>query len=220
MVVLRKFSRVFVVITLLFCCDSSATSQADCAYGYRIYIRDGSGKSITNAKVEVFGLSEGDKLPAAFQNAFINRVYFVGFVMYGCSYPGHFLLRVSAKGFQSYEQPITFTEGLVACELTLQPKGSTMNVNFEILATLHGRLVDQEGRPFGGGQIDATKGRGRVYQDYSSEYGYYNLDLPKGVNTIRFTGTDIAPIVFENYRIEGKDPNLDVSVCRKCKPSE
>ncbi len=220
MVVLRKLSGVFALIILLIGCASSAKSQADCAYGYRIYLRDGSGKSITNAKVEVFGLSKRDKLPDAFRNAFINRVYFVGFVMYGCSYPGHFLLRVSADGFQSYEQPITFTEGLVACELRLGPKGSGTKAEFERLATLHGKVVDQRGLPVDGVQVEATNTNRRVYQARSSDSGYYELDLPKGVNTIRFTGTDIAPIVFENYRIEGKDPNLDVSVCRKCKPSE
>jgi hypothetical protein len=135
----------------------------------------------------------------------MNRSYFVGFIAYGCSYPGHFLLKVSSEGFQSYERPITFTEGLVACELTLQPKDSRISPEFEMLAELHGRVVDQEGKPYGGAQIEATNERGRLYQDYSNEGGYYSVDLPKGLNTLRITG---------------QHQSLNLSVCKKCKPSE
>jgi hypothetical protein len=220
MFLLKKSSIVFALMILVSASASAAKSQADCMYGYRIYIRDNSGKSIANAKVEVFDLSERDRLPAALQNTFINGAYFVGFIMYGCSYPGHFLLRVSADGLQRYERPITFTEGLVACDLTLKPNGSGTNADFEMLATLRGKIVDQNGRPFGGARVEAKDKHGRIHEDFSSEYGLYNFDLPNGLSTIRITGSDIKSIVFENYRIEGRNPSLDVKVCRGCKPSE
>lgn len=206
------------MVLLLVGCSASAKSQADGTYGYRIYLRDGSGNSVPYAKVEVFGASEKDRLPTAFKNLFTSGAYFVGFIMYGIAYPGDFRLRVSAEGFQSYERPITFTEGLVACELTLPPVGSMLTGQFEILATLHGRVVDQKARPFSGAQIEAKNAHGKVYQDKSNESGYYSLDLPKGIYTVRLTGTEIAPVVFENYKVQDKYANLNVRVCRKCRP--
>lgn len=220
MEVRKKFCRVFALVILLVGCVSSARAQADCMYGHRIYIRDSSGNSITSAKLEVFGVSKRDRLPNAFQNYFTRGAYFVGFIMYGCAYSGDFVLRVSAEGFQTYERPISFTEGLAACELRLRPKGSTMQADFEILATLRGKVVDQKGRPFSGGQISARNVHGKVYQDNSNEYGYYSLDLPKGTYTVRLSGTEIAPVVFENYRIEDRDTTLNFSTCRKCTPAK
>lgn len=180
-------------------------------------MRDGSGNLVPKAKVEVFGATKQDRLPTAFQNYFTGGHYFVGFMMYGCAYPGDFRLRVSAEGFQSYERPITFTGGLVAWGLTLPPEGSPLTAQFETLATLRGQVIDQHGREFSGAQIEAKNALGKVYQETSNRYGYYTLDLPSGVYTVRVTGTEIAPVIFENHKIQDKYVTLDISTCRNCR---
>ena len=214
MITTTNLRKALLVPALLLVWASDARSQADCAYGYRIHIRDETGKTITNANIDVSGLSERDKLPTAFQKVFARDSYFVGFVMYGCSYPGQFELRVSAVGLQTYKRPITFTNGLVACELTLPPEVSAKKPNFEELATLWGKVSDQEGHPFTQAVVEATNADGRIYRTESTDLGYYQLDLPKGANTIRFINPKITSAVFENYQVEANG-TLDVKVRRK-----
>ena len=74
----KESIRVLALMILLFVCGSTAKTQSDCVYGYRIHIRDASGKPITTGKVEVFGLSERDKLPAAFRNVYRGELILLG----------------------------------------------------------------------------------------------------------------------------------------------
>jgi hypothetical protein len=98
--------------------------------------------------------------------------------------------------------------------LTLPPKVSAKKPNFEELATLWGKVSDQEGQPFTQAVVEATNADGRIYRTESTDLGYYQLDLPKGANTIRFINPKITSAVFENYQVEANG-TLDVKVRRK-----
>ncbi|HYW70383.1 MAG TPA: carboxypeptidase-like regulatory domain-containing protein [Pyrinomonadaceae bacterium] len=208
--------RLFTVTVLIVWCCCVAKSQADCIYGYKVYVLDNHGRRVANAKLEVTSSTEADKLSPALQNFQIREAYFVGFVMRGCSYPGNFILRVSADGLKSYERPITFTEGLVACELRLQPAASNSADLFLELATAGGKIVDENKLPYRGAHIEAISETGRIHLADSDEYGNYEFDLPKGVYKVRVTSSDTAPIILEKQEIQSKFQRLDVTVCRTC----
>ena len=210
-------NRILFLIILVFGFGLSVNAQADCSYGLRIYIRDEAGKTIENAKHEVSGVSRKDKLPAAFQMFFTEGAYFAGAIMHGSTIHGNFLLRVSAEGFESYERPVNFPVcEIQSYELRLRPKGSARQPQFERLFTVHGKVFDEDKKPFGNAKVEARSADGRVYQTASNAYGYYKIDLPKGTMSIRISDVRIPDVVFDNYKIEKNYSVLNASVCLKC----
>jgi hypothetical protein len=191
-------------------------AQADCGYGFKLYVRDAAGKVIENAKAEVAGLTAKDKLPQELQVSFSEGAYSVA-VTYGRPARGNFLLRVSAEGFETYEWRFNFP----ACEfqsfeLRPAPKGSTAGARFERLFTVHGKVFDEDKKPFGNASIVAGSADGRVYQTTSNAYGYFKFDLPKGTAKVRVSGPKIPDVVFDDYVVSKNYSVLNVAVCLKC----
>jgi hypothetical protein len=191
-------------------------AQADCGYGFKIYVKDAAGKVIENAKTEVAGLTAKDKLPAAFRATSSKEAYFVA-VTYGTPVRGNFLLSVSAEGFETYEWRFNFPVCEVqSFELRPVPKGSTARARFERLLTVHGKVFDEDKKPFGNASIVARSADGRVYQTTSNAYGYFKFDLPKGPAKVRVTGGKIPDVVFDDYVVNKNYSVLNVAVCLKC----
>jgi hypothetical protein len=214
-------NRILLLTVLVFVFSLSAYAQKDCAYGFNIYVRDEAGGTIENAKPEVSGVTRKDKLPSAFQVFFSKGAYFVGAVMYGSTINGDFLLRVSADGFETYEQRFKFPVCEVqSYELRLLPQGSTRKPRFERLFNLHGKVFDEDRKPFGSAKIEAKSADGRVYQTSSNAFGYYEIDLPKGLVNIRVTDNRIPDVVFDDFKIEKNRSVLNVPVCLKCKQKQ
>lgn len=219
LLMLRHRRKILVLMAWIFSFSFSVRAQDDdCVYGFRIYVRDAAGKTIENAKVDVSGLSEKDKPPSNF-NSFVEKsgaynLHASG----GTTAPGDFLLKISAGGFESFEQQFKFPVcELQSFELRMRPGGSTEKAAFERLFTVHGKVFDEEERPFGNAKVEATTADGRVYQTFSNAYGYYAFDLPKGVARIRVSDIKIPDVVFDNYQIEKNYSVLNVPVCLKCK---
>jgi hypothetical protein len=209
--------RILFLTILVLSFSLSGKAQADCAYGFKIYVRDEAGKTIENAKPEVSGLTKYDKLPSAFQTNFSAGAYFVGAVMYGSTISGNFLLRVSAEGFEAYERRFNFPVcEIQRYELRLRPKGSMAKAQFVRLFTIHGKVYDEERKPFGNAVIEAGSADGRVYQATSNAYGYFELNVPGGAANIRVSGSKIPDVVFDNYKVEKNYSVLNVPVCLKC----
>jgi hypothetical protein len=192
--------------------------EEDCVYGFKIYARDETGKTVENAKIEVVGASEKDK-PASNINSYVDKsgVYNVhGFG--GMTIKGDFLLKISAEGFEAYERQFNFPFcEIQSFELKLRPVGSTAKADFERLFTVHGKVYDEDMKPFWNAKVVAQSSDGRVYQTNSNAYGYYTLDLPKGATTIRVTDSKIPDVVFDSYKVEKNYSVLNVPVCLKCK---
>jgi hypothetical protein len=173
---------------------------------------------VENAKIELAGASEKDKLPSNV-NSYVDKsgVYNVhGFG--GMTVKGDFLLKISAAGFEPYERRFNFPFcEIQSFELKLRPAGSTAKAEFERLFTVHGKVFDEDMKPFGNAKVVASNSDGRVYQTNSNAYGYYTFDLPKGVTTIRVTDSKIPDVVFDNYKVEKNYSILNVPVCLKCK---
>jgi len=209
--------RIFFLIISAFGFCLSARAQKDCAYGFKIYARDEAGKAIENAKPGVSVLSKKDTLPSAFQVVFSEGAYFVGAVMYGSTIGGNFLLRVSAEGFEAYERRFNFPVcEIQRYELRLRPKGSMAKAQFVRLFTVHGKVYDEESKPFGNARIEAGSADGRVYQATSNAYGYFEIYLPGGATDLRVSGSNIPDVVFDNYKVEKNYSVLNVPVCLKC----
>jgi len=215
----RKLNIVLALVALTLGFSLSVKAQADCVYGLRIYARGEAGKAIENAKIEVSGLSQKDKLPPNLVRIYFDRgSYFVGIVDYGSTLPGDYLLRVAAGSFESYERQFKFPVcEIQSFELKLQPKGSTAKAGWERLFTVHGKVFDEEMKPVGNAKIEAAFADGRVYQTSSNAYGFYEIGLPKGVATIRVTDSRIPEIVFRDFKIGKNHSVLNVPVCLKCK---
>ncbi len=214
-------NRILFLTVLIIGFSLSAHAQMDCAYGFDIYVRDEAGKIIDNAKHEVSGVSKKDKLPSAFRVSFIEGAYFVGATMYGSTIHGNFLLRVSAAGFETYERQFNFPVcEIQSYELRLLPEGSTRKPRFERLFTLHGKVFDEDRKPFGSAKIEARSADGRVYQTSSNAFGYYEIDLPIGVANIHVTDNRIPDVIFDNFKIEKNRSVLNVPVCLKCKQKQ
>jgi hypothetical protein len=210
-------NRILLLIVLVFGFHLSVNAQADCSYGFKIYVRDESGKTIENAKHEVSGVSRKDILPSAVQVFIAEGAYFVRASMYGSTIQGNFLLRVSAEGFETYERQFNFPVcEIQSYELRLPPKGSSLQARFERLFTVHGKVFDEDKKPFGNAKVEARSADGRVYQATSNAYGYYKIDLPKGTMSIRISDARIPDVVFDNYKIEKNYSVLNVPVCLKC----
>jgi Carboxypeptidase regulatory-like domain len=209
--------KILTLIVLVFGFSLSVNAQRDCSYGFRIYVRDEAGKTIENAKHEVSGVSQKDKLPAAFQVYFTEGAYFAGAIMRGPTIRGNFLLRVSAAGFETYERQVNFPVcEIQSYELRMRPEGSTRQALFERLFTVHGKVFDEDKKPFGNAKVEARSADGRVYQTTSNAYGYYKIDLPKGTMSIRISDARIPDVVFDNYKIEKNYSVLNAAVCLKC----
>lgn len=213
--------KILALIVLIFSFSFSLQAQEDCVYGFRIYAHDETGKIIENAKLEMSGLSEKDKLPSSI-NSYVEKsgVYNIhGFG--GTTVEGDFLLKIAAEGFETYERQFKFPVcELQSFELILRAAGSTAGADFERLFTVHGKVFDEDGRPFANAKVEAKNPDGRVYQTFSNAYGYYKIDLPKGVTTIRVTESRIPDVVFDNYKVEKNYSVLNVPVCLKCKQKE
>lgn len=209
-------------LTVLACALSlHAQAQQDCLYGFKIYVRDQAGKTVKDAKVEVAGVTKDDKLPADVKPLLGYTGAYLLSNDVGQTIDGDFVLRVSADGFETYEWKFNFPEcELQIYDLRLQPKGSTDKVGFERLFNLHGRVYDEDSKPFAGAKVEAKFADGRVFQATSNAYGYYEMDVPKGVANIRVTGSRIPEVNFDKFDVEEDNFVLNVPVCLKCKSKE
>ena len=216
---LKNLNIIFALVVLVFGFNFNIKGQEeDCVYGFKIYARDEKGKTVENAKIELAGASEKDKLPSNL-NSYVDKsgVYNVhGFG--GMTVKGDFLLKISAQGFEPYERQFNFPFcEIQSFELKLRRADSTAKAEFERLFTVHGKVFDEEMKPFRNAKIEAKSSDGRIYQTYSNAYGYYTFDLPKGATTIRVTDSKIPDVVFDNYKVEKNYSVLNVPVCLKCK---
>jgi hypothetical protein len=91
-----------------------------------------------------------------------------------------------------------------------------MRAQFVRLFTVHGKVYNEEKKPFGNARIEAGSADGRTYQATSNAYGYFELYVPGGVADIRVSGDKIPDVVFDNYKVEKNYSVLNVSVCLKC----
>lgn len=209
--------KILVLIVLVLGFGFSARAQEDCVYGYKIYVRDETGKAVENGKLEVSGLNDTVKLPPN-ANYYVDKsgVYNINGA-YGSTIKGAFRFKISAEGFETYERQFNFPVcEIQSFELRLRAEGSTDKASYERLFRLHGKVFDEERKPFGNAKVEAESSGGRVYQTYSNAYGYYEIDLPKGVTNVRVSDGRIPDVVFENYRIEKNYSVLNVAVCLKC----
>jgi len=219
----RKLKLIFTLIVLVLGFTLTAEAQdEDCAYGYKIYVRDEAGKPVENAKLEVSGVTAKDKLPDEVKPFLGNDGAYIVAGETGTTVEGNFLLRVSAKGFETYERKFSFPEcEYQTIELRLHAEGSTNKATFERLSNLHGMVYDEEMKPFKGAKVEISYAGGQVLHASSNAYGFYEIDLPQGAaTTIRVTGDGIADVVFENYKLDEDRPTLNIPVCRKCKQKE
>ena len=217
----RKLNIVLALLALTFGFSLSVKAQEDCVYGFKIYVRDEAGKAIESAKVEVSGASENNKLPSNVssyvEKSGVYNVHGYG----GTTVKGDFILKVSAEGYEAYERKFNFPVcEMQSFELRLRPASSTEKASFERLFNLHGKVYDEEMKPLGGAKIEAKSAESRVYQTSSNAYGFYELDLPKGIATIRITDSRIPDVVFENFKVDKNYSVLNVPVCLKCKQAE
>ncbi|HKR02050.1 MAG TPA: carboxypeptidase-like regulatory domain-containing protein [Pyrinomonadaceae bacterium] len=182
----------------------------------KIYVRDGAGKNVENARLEVSGLSgKGKDTPTKVLP--MDGAHQVMAEASGATVQGIFLLKASAEGFETYERQFSFPICEVqSFELRLRPAGSTQRAAFERLFTVHGKVFDEDKRPFGEAKIEATSADGRVYQTFSNAYGYFKFDLPKGAANIRVSNSKISDIVFDNFKVEKNYSVLNVPVCLRC----
>lgn len=215
---LKRLDKIVALVVLALTFSVSAKAQADCSYGFEIYVRDGAGKRIEKAKLEASGLTDKDILPADVKPFLNYRGAYLMAGDAGQTVNGNFLLRVSADGFETYERKFNFPEcEFQIFELKLQPKGSTAKASFERLYKLHGTVYDEASKPFGDAKIEATFADGRVYQATSNAYGYYEMNVPQGVANIRVTNSRIPDIAFDKFEVEEDNTVLNVAVCLKCK---
>lgn len=215
-----KLTLTLIVLLLGFSLTARAQDE-DCLYGYKIYVRDEAGKPIENARLEVSGVTVKDKLPDDVKPFLGYGGAYIISGDEGTTVKGNFLLKVSAKGFETYERKFSFPEcEYQTIELRLRAEGSTAKATFEKLSNLHGMIYDEEMKPFKGAKVEISYAGGQVLQATSNAYGFYEIDLPQGAATIRVTGDGIADVVFENYKLEEDRPTLNVPVCLKCKQKE
>jgi hypothetical protein len=209
------------LLILSFGFSLSVNAQKDCAYGLKVYVKDEAGKTVENAKLAVSGLRSAKKLQRPFDIYFANGVFFVGASEGSAILPGDYLLRVSAEGFETYERQLKFSAcEIQSYELKLPAKGSTAKAAFERLFTIHGKVFDEDKKPFGNAKIEARSADGRAFQASSNAYGYFEINVPRGVTTIRVSDEKIPDVVFDNYPVEKNYSVLNVAVCLKCKQKQ
>jgi hypothetical protein len=218
---LIRLDRIVLLVVLALAFSLSAKAQEDCLYGFKIYIHDQTGKLLKDARLEAAGVTEKDKLPADVKPMLGYTGAYLLSNDVGKTIDGDFLLRVSADGFETYEWKFNFPEcELQIFDLRLQPKGSDAKASFERLYNLHGRVYDEESKPFADAKVEAKFADGRVFQATSNAYGYYEMDVPKGVANIRVTNSRIPDIAFDKFDVEEDNNVLNVPVCLKCKGKE
>jgi len=216
----RNLKIALALLALTFGFSLSVKAQEDCYYGFRIYVRDGTGKTVENGKLEVTKF-DGTPVPGnvTFYIDKEGKYNIVGSM--GSTVRGDFLFKISADGLAPYAQKFNFPLcDLQYYELRMQPRGSIAQATFERLLIVHGKVYDEGMKPLGNIKIEAVLNHGRVYQTISNQYGYFELGLPKGVATIRVTDSRIPDVVFENFKIEKNYSVLNVPVCLKCKQGE
>src|SRR5438132_10606058 len=96
----RHLNIILALLMLAFGFNVSVKAQEDCVYGFRIYARDEAGKAIENAKIEVSGLSEKDKLPSYVHSYAEKSGVYIVHGLVGTTVKGDFILKVSAEGYE------------------------------------------------------------------------------------------------------------------------
>jgi hypothetical protein len=213
--------RILFLIIPAFVLSVSVSAQKDCAYGLKIYARDEAGKEIEDGKLEVKALSPAGELPRSVK-PYVDKggVYkIVG--LRGSTVKGKFLLKISADGFDAYERQFNFPDcEIQSYELRLTAKGATARARFERLLTVHGKVFDEERKPFGNALIEARSAGGRVYRASSNAYGYFEINVPRGTINIRVSDEKIPDVVFDNYTVEKNYSVLNVPVCLRCRQGQ
>ena len=119
-----KISALFISALFLASLCSNVRAQADCDYQLRVYVRDGEGNTIKNAKLKLNDWKE-----------FFYRDQFNGYETSGLRAVGAPAwtpnLKVSAKGFKTFNYKLNISCAQYEFLLTLRPKGSKADADFK-----------------------------------------------------------------------------------------
>ena len=220
---LKSSCRIIFLIGLSFGVGVRVSAQVDCVYGFKISVTDEARQKAEGVMIEVTELNHKTQLPNLSDGRLPmpEGTYFVGVVGSGTTLPGDYRLRVTADGFKPFEWRFKFPVcEIQRYELRLKAEGSPGEAEFERLFTVHGKVFDEDSKPFNKASVEASVAGGKVYRALSNAYGYYEIGLPKGMANIRVKGEGIPDAVFESFVVDKNYAVLNVPVCRKCGQKE
>ena len=115
MMSVRNLNIILALLALTFGLSLSAKAQEDCVYGFRISVRDDTGKAVENGKLEVTRFN-GTQVPG---NVIFyidkERIYNINGGM-GSTVRGDFIFKISAEGFdESFKTSGALDMGLPHC---------------------------------------------------------------------------------------------------------
>lgn len=194
------------VTVLMFGFFSEANAQADCGYFITLYVRDQSGKAISNANVN---LDSGVQLH---WNSDLEAYTTFGPMGVG-SRTITSRLMVTGTGFEKFETEISLNCSSVpkSFALILQPKGSKSPADFKELAAprtasaneivLTGVVYDINGAVIVGARIEAKRRNGVVIVGTSNGVGIYDLRLEPDIYSLTIKSYGFRTRVIKDYLV-------------------
>ena len=182
--------KVFRIICLVICvCGLNfyAHSQPCAGFSVHIFVKDQSLQDIKNAKVKAIQLlpdgtrklntkAAGFKEDAYFEKAGYNLSF--SLPKLGEFYKDDFILRTSAKGFETGEIKVHFPECATRFfEFILPLSGSKTKAEVSELGFLSIGVKDQNGDKIINAKVRAIRANGKIYEAKIDRYGYYQIDL-------------------------------------------
>jgi hypothetical protein len=218
---------------LLFGFSATAISQA-CGYTFlTIYLKDSSGTAITKAEIQTFSSDFGerdmlhypvedesdDRLRKKIRWSEKKQAFFGSEGM--CSGHRDVGLRVTAKGFETFNTVIDLPLGWISYSITLRRLGSVEVAKATELANVRGLLKDKNEALIRDASIVVTDGSRKVVQT-SSDDGSFEFDLPVGHYSVIFYKQGFRRLILTNFEVAKRewdflDLKLKVRGCDDCK---
>lgn len=200
-----RIFQVAALFILLFGFSYSVKSQADCRYGLKFIVQDETGKNIENVKLELTGLDSKTKLPSYVKLIRLDDAYvFTSWA--GQTVNGNFQVRISADGFNVYEQRVNFP----VCKI------QTFEIRLKILknaeklikmsenaltnaqkAILSGTIYDAVGAIVPEVKVTAINEKGEKFEAITNNEGVYSLNLPYNLYEARTSSASFKIAKFE-----------------------
>ncbi len=173
---MKVINLIFLVI-IVFAFSLICNAQACYMSAIKLELTNFENKHISNAKVQVFRLTENNTTALEFSNFFEKENFY--YIHLGLEERGTFLIKITAKDFAEKQFKVHFDKGhLQKIKINLRRTGTEDIESLTRFASLGGRVFDQTGALIPNAKIIVQDEFGNQYETRTGEYnGYYSLDL-------------------------------------------
>ena len=188
-----------------------------------IFLKDNRNKVIHNAEIKAFDEEDGFewKWSIDYHKNLLwskeKKAYYDGTM--SCGRFQTVKIKISAEGFELYEEVVTITYSSNSFAIKLKRKGTNETTSIEQLSNLLGRIEDSNKKAIPNTVVFLTNKAGKKLRDVTDEYGIYRFeDIKSGEYKIKIVGAKrFATIKIKKFQVPKGQVDLDAILQAKTK---